>query len=199
LLSLSLSPAFAPWGIPEAAPDDEPAGVDVVAGAGVEAGVEVAAGGVDEDPVVVDEPELPQPATATARDTRTSAQLAYRRADREVLLLMVCLSSSVVLVLARPGWSPSNSRLWSSDRRDAERRRSFPGHLPSVVCRLSLAPGPPATVRLGHARLRPPSDPAACLPYPSGCPALSRSPRPRPRATPGRTVLRSGRFSRRRF
>jgi hypothetical protein len=64
-LSLSLSPASAPWGIPELEPDEEPAGVEVVV---------VAAGGADEDPVVVDEPELPHP--ATARDTRTSAQLA---------------------------------------------------------------------------------------------------------------------------
>jgi hypothetical protein len=66
-LSLSLSPAFGPWGIPEE-PDDEPAGVDVVAG------VDFAAGGVDDDPPVVEELELPQP--ATARVTKRSAQLA---------------------------------------------------------------------------------------------------------------------------
>jgi hypothetical protein len=57
----------------------------------VAAGVDVAAAGADEDPPVVEEledPELPQP--ATARQTRMSAPLAYRRIGLEVSLFIVC-------------------------------------------------------------------------------------------------------------
>lgn len=73
LLSLSLSPAFGPCGIPLELDVDVFAGVDVAWVAPVLEGL-----------------ELPQP--AIARQARTSTQMAYRRAGREVVLLILWLS-----------------------------------------------------------------------------------------------------------
>lgn len=63
-------------------PDDDAARVEAT-------GVEAAAGGLDEDPLAVeelDEPELPQP--ATARQTNTSAPLVHRRIDPDIALVI---------------------------------------------------------------------------------------------------------------
>jgi hypothetical protein len=62
LLSLSPSPAFGPWGILEDPPDAEDD--DELAAGAAELDDELAAGAAELDEL--DEPELPQPATARA-------------------------------------------------------------------------------------------------------------------------------------
>ena len=84
MLSLSASPALGPWGIPDAGPDDDAAGADVVALDVVELG------------------ELEPPHAARARHMNISAPPASRLIDLDVAVLIA--RSSVVVAPRSPSW-----------------------------------------------------------------------------------------------
>jgi hypothetical protein len=96
---------LAPWGIPDP-PEADEAADDVDVDAGAEDEDEVAAGAAELDEL--DEPELPQP--ATARQIATSAKPPKRLID--VALPIGWVSNRVVLRVTRLGGLSGRLELW---------------------------------------------------------------------------------------
>jgi hypothetical protein len=139
LLSLSASPALGPCGIPDAGPDEDAAGAEVVALDVVELG------------------EVEPPHAARARHMKMSAPLASRLIDLHVAVLMArflrCCGSVIALVGQRDAgatigqmvglgalrwWPLSQRSLRSTSKQDAWTRESFPARKPLAGFTLEL-------------------------------------------------------------